>query len=126
LKFLYSPRIKRKWWYVLNITKCIRFNLANFSIEETNFVDVFKICEHENEFSCSCNLQWIVKDQRTAAYLYSNWCVNNQTKVNLDKLNFNEIGCSNETNVCSENFGVTIATEPVQHTPSILQLSFDL
>lgn len=74
---------------------------------------------YENEFSCSCDLQWIVKDQRTAAYLYSNWCVNNKTKVDLDKLNFNEFGCSSETSVCSENFGVTIATEPVQHTPSI-------
>lgn len=74
---------------------------------------------YENEFSCSCNLKWIVQDQRTAAYLYSNWCVNNKTKVYLDKLDFNEIGCSSETNVCSENFEVTIATEPVQHTPSI-------
>ncbi|CAC5393514.1 unnamed protein product [Mytilus coruscus] len=73
---------------------------------------------YQNVFSCSCDLQWIVRDPITNTYLFSNMCEENDSnnRVVLDKFDFQAARCSDVNDTCKENFRITIATRAVSST----------
>lgn len=73
---------------------------------------------YQNVFSCSCDLQWIVRDQVTSTYLFSNMCEekDSNNRVVLDKFDFQAAGCTDVNDTCKENFRLTIATRAVSST----------
>ncbi|XP_052095572.1 uncharacterized protein LOC127730975 [Mytilus californianus] len=73
---------------------------------------------YQNVFSCSCDLQWIVRDQITNTYLFSNWCKvkDSKNRTMLDKFDFKSAGCTDANDTCIENFRITIATRAVSST----------
>lgn len=73
---------------------------------------------YQNVFSCSCDLQWIVRDQITSTYLFSNMCEEKDSnkRVVLDKFDFQAAGCTDVNDTCKENFRITIASRAVPST----------
>lgn len=99
-------------------------SIDNFAVHENTF-KMFKCMSLEplltnanssaffkNIFSCSCDLQWMVRDKVTHSFLYSNWCEKKDsgTKINLDDYDFKKAACSEVNDSCTEQFSVTIAT----------------
>ncbi|XP_063421327.1 leucine-rich repeat-containing protein 4C-like [Mytilus trossulus] len=80
---------------------------------------------YQNVFSCSCDLQWIVRDKITSTYLFSNMCEEKKSneRVVLDKFDFQAAGCTDVIDTCKENFKITIATRAVPSTKKTLPVT---